>query len=234
MKVNYIDHMGSDLSVVNAARVSFAKESEYPLICMAGCGEHGHSPSDDCPYCEVGDLNDRDKKLISYLAKHGHWTPFGHPQVTLHIKVPIFVARQLHKHQVGFVVNEVSRRYVDEEPEFYTPTDDRYRKRAENKKQGSSDETVWWVTHDYLDSCLFEYREMISHGIAPEQARMVLPLSTYTEFYMTGSLAAWSRLYNLRIQPDAQKEVQVVAKQIGQIIEPLFPVSWRALNESNT
>lgn len=212
MKVKLIDHMGSDLTVVNAARVSFSK------------------------YHHEFDHNG-DRSLIRYLAKHGHWTPFGHPQITLHVKVPIFVARQLHKHQVGFVVNEVSRRYVDEEPEFYRPKV--WRARAENKKQGSSEEVIkfprlGFEIVDYEDAAYSVYLNLLEDGVAPEQARMVLPLSTYTEFYMTGSLAAWARLYNLRIQPDAQKEIQEVAGQIGEIIQPLFPVSWEALCQEHT
>lgn len=244
MKVELIDQMGSDLTVVNAARVSFAKESDWEDYCCM-CGEMAsqHGPYTDPPHYAVsiddgrtGVLGDRDKKLIRYLARHKHWTPFGHPQVTLHIKVPIFVARQLHKHQVGFVVNEVSRRYVDEEPEFYAP--EFWRGRAEDKKQGSSGELNEMHQHTleselerFYNNAFHLYEHMIkSLGVAPEQARMVLPLSCFTEFYMTGSLAAWSRLYNLRIQPDAQKEVREVAEQIGSIIAPLFPVSWNALN----
>lgn len=210
-KVTLIDHMGTDLSVVNAARVSFAKKSE--LIEDSG-GLH---------------LGDPDKRLISYLARHNHWTPFGHTAVTLHIKAPIFIARQLGKHQVGLVWNEVSRRYIDDEPEFYVPKV--WRKRAANVKQGSSDEHVDFVNH-YGEEVLHlksYYAYLLDNGVCPEQARMVLPQSMMTEWYWTGSIAAFSRVYKLRIDPHSQKEVQEVADMINTVIRPLFPVSWDAL-----
>jgi len=199
MKVTYLDHMGTDLSVVNAARVSFAKESEWevfePFDCMnwPNCDEVGcHEP-------EEYELSEKDTKLIAYLAKHNHWTPFAHTAISLHLKLPFFVAAQVKKHQVGFVVNEVSRRYVDSEPEFYMP--EKWRKRAVNVKQGSSEETVEYpfdVSVSVYNVLLREYKSLLEHGVCPEQARMVLPLSTYTEFWMTGSLAAWARMYKQR------------------------------------
>jgi len=206
MEVKYLDHMGSDLTVANAARVSFAKETK--------------------------EFSDKDAKLISFLARHGHWTPFGHPQVSLHLKVPFFVAAQIKKHQVGLVVNEVSRRYVDSEPEFYKP--EMWRKRADNAKQGSSGEQADLYPYaqeqpSYYATVSLMYNELLRSGVCPEQARMVLPLSTYTEFWMTGSLAAWSRMYNLRSKPDTQRETQEVASMVGNIINPLFPNSWAAL-----
>lgn len=212
MLVTYIDHMGSDLSVVNAARVSFKKKSE--------------------------EFKDKDLKLLRYLADHNHWTPFGHTAVTLHIKAPLFVARQLGKHQVGFVWNEVSRRYVDDDPEFYVP--DVWRKRAENIKQGSSDETVpvnptdYEALNPYHHSMMVQfeyYKHLLSIGVAPEQARMVLPQSMYTEWYWTGNLYGFSNVYRLRTDSHSQKETQEVAHQIGRIIKPLFPHSWEALTE---
>lgn len=207
MKVTYVDHMGTDLSVVNAARVSFNKVSKG--------------------------LDDRDKGLISYLARNNHWTPFGHATITLHMKLPMFVQRQIDKHQVGFVVNEVSRRYVDDDPEFFVP--EVWRKRAENVKQGSSDEAVddgLLLDHQvayFTQTAKETYARLLSQGVAPEQARMVLPMSMYTESWKTGSLYAWANLYRLRIDSHAQKETQEVARQVGEIIEPLFPVSWAAL-----
>lgn len=265
MKVTYIDHMGSDLTVVNAARVSFGKKSDW----VYGSGS-GNSRRD--PY-----LSDQDKNLIGFLARgctssewfdmktaisqtgidglddrmrslrhmSTHWTPFGQTSVSLHFKIPIFVANQLKRHTVGFVVNELSRRYVDDDPEFYYP--DEWRRRSSDKKQGSSDEViesiqfvdpegpfdVWIVLKDDVPELLREvlqvYRDMITGGVCPEQARMILPLSMYTEIWMTGSLYGWSRVYNQRIDLHAQKEIRGLARQIGDIVGPLFPVSWNAL-----
>lgn len=247
MKVTYIDHMGSDLSVVNAARVSFAKTSDWVEndlppepgdLADGGWSEEGLRSIGWTDYS----LSKKDTKLINYLARHNHWTPFGHTAVTLHVKAPIFVARQLGKHQVGLVWNEVSRRYVSDEPEVYVP--DVWRKKADNVKQGSSDEAVEsfrllgfkrQTTHEAYQrleehsKCLYE--DLIEAGVCPEQARMVLPQSMYTEWYWTGSIAAFSRVYNLRIDPHTQRETQEVAKQIGDVIEPLYPVSWKALTE---
>ena len=220
MKVELIDHMGDDLRVVNAARVSFDKESEL--------------------------VGDKDARLIEYLAKHNHFTPFTHCTVTLRETVPIFVARQRFKHTVGFSYNEVSRRYVSDDPEFYHP--DEWRLAAEDKKQGSADETievlnltraqrgkvrVTYNINDYKKNvegyCLELYRNMVDNGVCPEQARMVLPQSMYTSYYVTGSLSAWARAYSLRSKPDAQKEIQELASQWDTVIAPLFPVSWKAL-----
>ena len=236
MKATLIDSMGSDLTVVNAARVSFNKESDWDSKCTQGhdlCSTSYGFLS--CPLCETS-LSEQDTKLIHYLARNGHWTPFGHPQVTIHEKVPIFVARQRFKHMVGFVYNEVSRRYVDEEPEFFYPEE--WRGRPKNAKQGSEGvvegpfhglytESVY----DHFEDSQVLYENMINAGVAPEMARMVLPQAMYTEYYVTGSLAAWSRAYKQRIDPHAQKEIQGLAEQWGQLIEPLFPVSWKALTE---
>ncbi len=204
MKVRLVDHMGSDLSVVNAARVSFAKE---------------HKEFD----------NVADTKLINYLAKHNHWSPFGHGSMQFAISAPVFVARQLVKHQVGLVWNEVSRRYVDNEPEFYTPTE--WRKSAENKKQGSSDETVEYSVlpaYTFAKQC---YENMLRMDIAPEMARMVLPQSMMTEWYWSGTLYAFARVCNLRCKPDAQKETRDVGWGIDKHARELFPASWKALRD---
>ena len=204
MKVELIDHMGSDLSVVNAARVSFAKV---------------HTEFD-----EKGDT-----RLINYLAKHNHWSPFGHASMQFYIKAPVFVARQLVKHQVGLTWNEVSRRYVDTEVEFYEPTE--WRLAAENKKQGSSEETVEYSilpAHKFAKQC---YENMLNLGIAPEMARMVLPQSMMTEWYWSGTLYAFARVCNLRCKPDAQKETQNVGWDIDKYARELFPASWRALRD---
>lgn len=200
--------MGSDARVVDAARVSFHKEASN--------------------YKE-----EQNNKLLKYLATHGHWSPFSHPQITIRETVPIFVARQRFKHVVGFAYNEVSRRYVDDKPEFFVP--DGWRQRAENKKQGSSDEFI--ATNKQIDDLYYEhvlrcstlYEAMIANGVAPEQARMVLPQSMYTSYYTTGSLAAWARAYKQRIDKHSQFEIQDLAKQWDTIIRPLFPESWSAL-----
>lgn len=230
MKAELIDSMGSDLTVVNAARVSFDKESEWVSPIPHGYGlEH---------------LAEKDVKLIKYLATHNHWTPFSHVQITMRETVPIFVARQRFKHVVGFTYNEVSRRYVDDEPTFYVP--DVWRKAAENKKQGSSDEIVGEVKNttfyvldedvyyaEYIRQCTLMYNSMLDAGVAPEQARMVLPQSMLTSYYVTGSLAAWARAYQLRIDPHAQKEIQDLAKQWDDIIGGIQELkhSWNALTQ---
>jgi thymidylate synthase (FAD) len=216
MKVDLVDHMGSDLTVVNAARVSFHKESEWD---------------------EAGDgyLSEADTKLIRYLAKHNHWSPFAHTSIQLRVKAPIFVARQLVKHQVGGVWNEVSRRYVDEEPEFWFP--DVWRGRPEGSmKQGSSGEVYSNLGIDgnkiaalAVEKCLFIYQNMLIDGVAPEQARMVLPQNMQTEWYWTGSLMFFARVCQLRLDPHAQAETREIAVQISQICQGLFPVSWSEL-----
>jgi thymidylate synthase (FAD) len=206
--VRYIDHMGSDLMVVNAARVSFAKE--------------------------VSHFTDKDEKLINYLAKHKHWTPFAHPQICLHIKAPISIRTQLFKHKVGFVENEVSRRYVKDEPEYYVPS---WRSApTDGAKQGSSDFMVGTTMQDevYRNACddaLDTYRDLLSAGVAPEQARFALPQGTYTEWWWTGSLSAYARVCKLRSDSHAQWEVREYAKAISDIIEPFFTYSWKALRE---
>ena len=215
MKVKLIDHMGSDLTVVNAARVSFAKTSEWDIVPDAGPVE--------------GYLKVDDERLIKYLAKHNHWSPFGHASMQFHIKAPVFVARQLVKHQVGLVWNEVSRRYVDDEVEFYEPTE--WRLAAENKKQGSSDETVPFSVASTHQWCKQTYENLLSAGVAPEMARMVLPQSMYTEWYWSGTLYAFARVCNLRCKPDAQVETQMVADQIDVLAKELFPNSWEALRD---
>lgn len=219
-KVEYVDHMGSDLSVVNAARVSFDKRSELE-----------YRGTDD-----VGKLNTADTKLINYLAKHNHWTPFGHAQLSLRVKAPIFVARQLVKHQVGLVWNEVSRRYIDTPPEFYIPK--HLNARAENVKQGSTgtahEDSALYLADaglNVLRSCAL-YTSLIEHGVAPEDARMFLPLNTYTEWVWSGTLAAWARVCKLRIDPHAQSHTRVFGESIAAIADTHFPVSFNALMEN--
>lgn len=226
IKAEYISHMGDDLMVVNAARVSFDKESY--LISVPS------NKAFPAPLFEQR-LNSADAKLIAYLAKHNHWTPFSHPQITMRETVPIFVARQRFKHMVGFTYNEVSRRYVDDAPEFFAP--DVWRSRPFGSvKQGSGEvhcnSASWAETAAAATRhCLNIYNAMIADGIAPEQARMILPQSMLTSYYVTGSLAAFARFYRQRIDPHAQAEIHDLARKVGEIIAPLFPVSWKALTE---
>ena len=207
----YIDHMGSDLSVVNAARVSFGKKSEW---------------NPDWREDEYTELLPKDNKLINYLAKHKHISPFGHCFASFHIKAPIFVARQLVKHKF-LRWNEISRRYVDSEPEFYEPSD--WRGRAEDKKQGSDGVVDVGDWGDTNWACLKAYQDLLSNGVCPEQARMVLPQSMMTEWYWSGSLDAFADMCNLRCAGDTQLETRRVANQICKTMNKLFPVSWFAL-----
>ena len=220
MEVKLIDKMGSDLSVVNAARVSFSKISEWEIIPEAGPTE--------------GILTLADEKLIKYLAKHDHWSPFGHASMQFHIKAPVFVARQLVKHQVGLVWNEVSRRYVDSEPKFYMP--EAWRGAPENKKQGSSDINIDIDPDDFVrmyDSAKWMYKYLLERGDCPEQARMLLPQSMMTEWYWSGTLYAFARVCNLRCKDDAQLEPQMVANQIDELAKEIFPYSWEALRDGD-
>jgi thymidylate synthase (FAD) len=213
MQVTLINSMGNDQTVVDAARVSFAKTADN--------------------YTEA-----QNEKLIQYLARHNHWTPFGHAQATFHIEAPIFVARQLVKHQVGLVWNEVSRRYVDDKPRFFSPSS--WRPRSEDKKQGSDKHDIipdmrqaWKVYESAIHNISKTYGILLEMGVAPEQARMVLPQSMMTEWYWTGSLAAWSRVCRLRVSDDAQAETERIALDISREMRQLFPVSWAALEENN-
>jgi thymidylate synthase (FAD) len=214
IKTTYINHMGDDLSVVNAARVSFGKSSQLVFT---------DDPDD------YGSLSERDAKLINYLAKHKHISPFGHAFASFHIKAPIFVARQLVKHKF-LRWNEISRRYVDDEPEFYEP--EVWRGRSADKKQGSDGEVVSFSDEamtKYNNKCLSLYKGLLSDSVAPEQARMVLPQSTMTEWHWSGSLDAFADMCRLRLPSDTQQETRVVAQQINNIMQPLFPVAWEAL-----
>ena len=208
----YYHHMGDDITTVNAARVSFAKQSKL-----------------ECTDIVRGtyDLSKRDKKLISYLAKHKHLSPFNHASVTFVCKAPIFVARQLVKHEY-MPWNEVSRRYVDDNIEFYVP--DVWRGRSADKKQGSEgtcQPPLW--TESTMSQVLDLYDQMIHDGVAPEQARMVLPQNTMTEWYWTGTLGAIAKMCNLRCKPDTQYETRLIADQISEKMKELSPVSWAAL-----
>lgn len=217
MHVELLDYMGDDLDVVNAARVSFDKRSEWEEL------------QDDEGFF-YDKLSEKDAKLIHYLAKHKHWTPFAHTSIKFRVTMPIYVARQLAKHQVGGVVNEVSRRYVSTSPALYVPT--KWRRAAENVKQGSSDELVE-VDQEHInqlmDHCLATYDYLIESGVCPEQARVVIPICSETTWIWTGSLVFFARVCKLRLDSHAQKETRDVAEQISALIEPLFPISWAAL-----
>ena len=275
MKAKYLAHMGSDLAVVNSARVSFGKASTWAENPVWGINEGTGEPY----WISAGKVSDPDAGLIRFLARGctsgdwdtlietlidceapnrdelldlvqhirkmpRHWTPFANGgTIQLHMVTPIFVARQLFKHQAGFEPpNEVSRRYVKDEPEFYVPEE--WRKAAANVKQGSSSEAITTSCvrdkHDELvhprhaaedvnNLALHTYRDMLKAGVCPEQARMVLPQSMLTQWVWKGNLYAWATLYNTRTDSHTQAETRAVAKQIGKIIAPLFPVSWAAL-----
>jgi len=211
--VEYLNHMGDDLSVVDAARVSFEKCSEWE---------------------DIFQLSNRDQKLITYLAKHKHKSPFNHCFASFRVTMPVFVARQLVKHEY-LTWNEVSRRYVDSEPEFYLP--EVWRKKADNVKQGSSEEevdakhTVSAYYEEAICEAYFGYNELLERGVCPEQARMVLPQSMMTQVIWSGSLAAFAKMCNLRLDPHSQRESSQVAEQIDANMANLYPHSWAALRE---
>ena len=214
IEVTYIDHMGSDISVVNAARVSFGKKSEWmPRI----------------HYGEELVLKPKDAKLIKYLAKHKHKSPFNHTCVTFHVKAPIFVARQLQKHEY-MPWNEISRRYVDSEPEFYVP--DVWRGRAQDKKQGSEGVVKTNANVEYHNNVMLQlYKQQLDEGVTPEQARMHLPQSMMTEWYWSGTLFAFAKMCSLRLKSDTQEETQLVAQKAALTMAKIYPVSWDALME---
>ena len=207
MKVEHIDHMGNDDSVVNAARVSFAKQADQYTA-------------------------DQNARLIKYLARHNHWTPFAHAFVTLRFKAPIAIHAQCVKHQIGFAMNTVSRRYVSDKPELFIPE---FRLAPEGSvKQGSGevhpDNAHWQVNYeDLMNKAVDLYLMMIDGDVAPEQARFVLPQGVMTEWVWSGSLQAWARFYTQRIDPHAQQEIQYLAREVDKIVGALYPVAWDAL-----
>jgi thymidylate synthase (FAD) len=208
MRVTYVDHAGSDLNVVNAARVSFDK---------------WHETFDQ----------DKDTRLIRFLARHNHISPFNHTFITLHVKAPVFVARQLVKHKF-MPWNEMSGRYVTFEPEFHTP--DEFRAKVEDKKQGGGevikdDSILRMIFAEAHYDAFKAYESALSNGLCEEQARGLLPLDLMTQWFWSGTLGAWASMYNLRAKPDAQAETRNVAEQAGNIIAPFFPVSWEALTQ---
>ena len=217
--VTYKDVMGDDLTVVNAARVSFGKESK-------ALGWYGPDARPLIPVLSQPDIN-----LINYLAKHKHMSPFGHAFASFHVKAPIFVARQLVKHKF-LRWNEISRRYVDDEPEFYVP--EVWRGRSADKKQGSEGVVEGVIPTAYNEVCLDVYQQLLGGGVAPEQARMVLPQSTMTEWWWSGSLDAFADMCKLRLKDDTQYESRLVAQMIDKEMSHMFPVSWAALVKGET
>ena len=226
--VELLGSFGDDLTVVNAARVSYAKESTWDDVQGISDPAYTHA---------FRRMRVADEKLINYLAKHGHWTPFAQPQLRFRYTMPLFVARQWFKHQIGLTRNEVSGRYVKDTPRFHKPTQFRMAPGPGQSKQGSGPviedkETIDTAVRAYWYAYIAaqeSYEKLLELGVAPEQAREVLPLATYTQFIETGSLAAYARIYHLRSQPDAQLETQHYARAVGELIAPLFPVSWGAL-----
>lgn len=262
ISVEYIQHVGDDLTVANAARVSFDKKSEYEYCStehyekfedMLKQGWQDITEENDYLY-KAKRLSDKDARLIKYLAKHKHFSPFNHSFITLRIKAPVFVARQLVKHKF-MPWNEVSRRYVDEDPEFYFPGNGNWRKKADNVKQGSGEigatllplykgqEDLWGNVDNAFDPdlhvslttqhCFDMYRDLLKSGVCAEQARMVLPQNMMTSWYWSGTLGAYCDMLRLRLDPHTQKESREVAQKVREIIEPLFPVSVPALLENN-
>lgn len=207
--VELLETMGNDLTVVNAARVSFEKESH--------------------------EMSQADERLLHYLAKHNHNSPFFHPQIRLRIQMPLFVAREYFRHTVGLSRNEVSRRYIDIPPICWIPSSQEIRERHSSLKQGSKSTPVpnsdeaWELINTQVESSLQTYKVLLEKGVAPEIARTILPQSMYTTFIETGSLSAYARICQLRLDPSAQKEIQEYAKAIDIIMKESFPVSWNAL-----
>jgi len=231
MKAEYVDHMGSDLSVVNAARVSFDKVSSHVYV-----DEEGNEFTELVAEGLRGPTTKADdERLIRYLAKHDHWTPFAHTSITLRMKAPVPIRTQCFKHKQGLVENEESRRYISSTPELYVP--DHFRCKSEGSaKQGSAgvhpSSAAWRET--YMIHCraaIDLYELMIQDGVCPEQARFVLPQGVQVNWIWTGNLYAFANFYLKRTDAHAQQEVQQLAAMAGQVISPLFPVSWKALTQ---
>lgn len=210
--VQYIEHMGDDYAILNAARVSFDKDANTYS-------------------------NDNNQKLMNYLARHDHWTPFAHTAIKFRFRAPIFIARQFVKHQVGFVWNEVSRRYVDTDPWFFVP--DSWRKRPDNMKQGSVFEDQRMMDDNLLESYRMrmrehakDYKELRSAKVCPEQARMILPQSMMTEWIWTGSLTAWNRFVSLREDQHAQAECWPYANAVREQLYNLYPMAMEAFTNA--
>ena len=219
IKVELLDWMGDDLAVVNAARVSFNKESEW----------ESDSLYDSGPLM----LEERDQKLINYLAKHNHWTPFAHTALKFRVAAPVPIRTQCFKHKIGMVENEESRRYISSIPEIFIP--EFFRSKPEGSiKQGSGETHVmsdYFVTsyRDLTQACVEEYKTMLDNGVCPEQARFILPQGAIVNWIWTGNLVSFANFFIKRTDPNAQREVQIVAEMVGEKVKEIFPVSWSAL-----
>lgn len=226
IKVELLDYMGNDLDVVNAAKVSFSKESEWDF-------ETDYESGVPVEVREV--LAEKDKKLINYLAKHDHWTPFAHTALKFRVAAPVPIRTQCFKHKIGMVENEESRRYISTTPEIFIP--DFFRAKPEGSiKQGSAskhkDSDYWLgIYTDRVNSNVDDYLAMLEDGVCPEQARFILPQGAIVNWIWTGNLVSFANFYNKRTDTNAQKEVQVVAELVGKEVERIFPVSWKALTE---
>lgn len=239
MNVTYLDHMGSDLTVVNAARVSFNKQkdtlddSDIRLLNYLARGMTNTEFNNFAlQLVDTNDIQEIKHLLLEFKRTPTHFAPFCHPQLSVQVEAPIFVARQLAKHQVGLAWSEISRRYVTDEPQFWNTL--YWRERPEDIKQGSAGLSLYHYAstasmNRINEDGLSNYQHLLNLEACPEQARAALPQSTYTQWIWTGSLFAFSRVYNLR--RDAQKETAQIAVRIGQIIQPLFPISWEALTQ---
>ena len=210
MKAEYYSHSGSDDMVADMARVSFSKAAS------------NYTP-------------EQNEKLIRYLARNNHVTPFFHPSITLRMEAPVPIRTQCFKSKIGFAENEESRRYIKSTPKLFVPNE--FRSAPEGSaKQGSGDthpfSDSWKTTYEAVcGNAIWHYQKMIGAGIAPEQARLILPQGVEVNWMWTGSLAAYARFYKLREDSHAQKEVQDLAKEVADIIEPLYPISWKYLTE---
>jgi len=237
MSVELLDVMGDDLAVVDAARASLDKESEWDYTCTGYTLEASFAPGDD-QYRPVYQkcLQDKDRRLINFLARNGHWSPFGQTAAKFRLHMPIFVARQWFKHSAGILNNEASRRYISDEPVFYMPT---WRSAPEKSiKQGSGselsveDQRFWdFKAQSIYEDCRNLYNQMIEEGVAPEQARAILPQAMMTTVIETGNVASFARIYNLRNDDHAQQETREYALSISEEMKKYFPVSWEALTK---
>lgn len=231
LKVELVDHMGDDLSVVNAARVSFDKVSEWQVD--EEDSKQAYYNMNYIPSSKV--LKEGDVKLIKFLAKHNHWTPFGHTAISLRMAAPVPIRTQCFKHKIGLIENEESRRYIKSVPEIYIPTEFRSIPKG-SIKQGSGDthgDSQYWLTkyNEQVKASVFLYLTMIDAGICPEQARLALPQGAIVNWIWTGNLMSFANFFNKRIDNTAQKEIQALAIKVDEVISPLYPVSWAALTK---
>lgn len=243
MQAIYENHYLDDNAVANYARHSFAKlaenftpEQNHNLIRFLARGMKSQDWDELVSEMACGTRPDLAKELAVYLRKiPEHWVPFGHPHITLRVSAPVPIRTQCFKHKIGFVESEESRRYIKSTPKLYVP--EYFRSSAADVKQGSGEEIVAGNAHWmglYKDSChnaISHYNAMVQGGVCPEQARFILPQGCEVNWVWTGSLYAYANFYNQRSDSHAQKEVQQLAQQVNDIIQPLFPVSWAALTQ---